>query len=380
MNRDSIANIPRYFEPHVNDCFLNALSSYLLYQKLDPGIILADYLSFIHDPADGTIGNNTFIKPNDIIFLAEEWFNTQFQLLFLHKPQYYSDVLSQDSRCFDSRKINIMFYIADDYPPAYLRCKELINNGIPVILAVDLYHISYHRAFGKEHGLHYIVVTGYDEEEGYFELFDKYKLSGSDFDGKLPFEDIRAARGSENPLSNPLMGEFRRPVKHLWAEVTIGEDFQISPKDILAVLNESVSRMKGQTKINGHPCGLDVMERFIRDLHAKRNEEFHDTNRYRFQTYYNDAFKVISRSRKRFHKFLMKSTGWLPEFDPGIFQCLEASSLAWDIAANLCYKLSISKNYDVLDSIEKQLVKMWEAETDLIARLEQYLHRMSMTF
>jgi hypothetical protein len=373
MSRHSIGNVPRYFEPHVNDCFLNVLSSLLLYQKIDPHLVLADYLSFIYQPVDGYIGNNTFIKPNDIIFLAEEWFNTQFELLYLRKPQYFPGKSPQDSTSMAPGKINIMFYIANDYPPAYSRLKELIDKDIPVILAVDLYHMAYHRAFGKEHGLHYVVATGYNEDEGYFELFDKYKLSSSDFDGKLPFEDIRAARSSENPLNNPLMGEFRRPIQYLWAEVSTGRDFQITRDDILAVFRDSIRRMKGQTNINGNPCGLEVMDCFIRDLLAKKNETLDESNQYRFKTYYNEAFKVISRSRKRFHMFLKKSTGLLPEYDPGMFKCLEDSFLAWDIAANLCYKLAISQNLDVLNSIEKQLYTMRNAEAEFVARLEQYV-------
>ena len=372
MSRHSIANIPRYFEPHVNDCFLNALSSYLLYFKLDPHLILADYLSFIYDPVDGYIGNNTYIKPNDIINIAEEWFNTQFQLLFLHKPKIYPAYLPETASIHPG-KINIRFYFGNNYSPAFLRLKELIDNDIPVIMAVDLYHMSYHRAFGKEHGLHYVVVTGYDEDKGYFELFDKYKLSSSDFDGKLPFEDIKAARSSENQLSNPLIGQYQRPINNLWAEVTIGSDFAISRNDILVVLKESIRRMKGQTDINGNPCGLEMMDRFIRDLLTKKNEDFDEKNQYRFKVYYNEAFKIMARSRKRFHMFLQKIAGLLPELSPGLLKDLADSSLCWDIAANLCYKLTISKNFDVLNSIGKQLLTMRETEADFVAKLDQYL-------
>jgi hypothetical protein len=373
MNTHSIGNIPRYFEPHVNDCFLNALSSHLLYQKLDPRLILADYLSFIYNPADGYIGNNTYIKPIDIIFLAEEWFNTQFQFLYLHKPKCFRSEFSENPANIHPGKINIMFYIENDYLPAFSRLKELIDNDIPVIMAVDLYYISYHRAFGKEHGLHYIVVTGYNEEQGYLELFDKYKLSSSDFDGKMSFEEIRLARGSENPLNNPLMGQYRRPINNLWAEVAIGGDFKISQGDVLAILKESICRMRGQTNIIGNPCGFEMMDRFIRDLLAQKDEELDERNRYRFKTYYNETFKTMSRSRKRFNMFLKNSAGLIPELSGEILKDLEDSSLCWDIAANLCYKLAISKNFDVLDSIGKQLKKMREAETGFITKLDQYL-------
>lgn len=373
MNKHSIANIPRYFEPHVNDCFLNALSSRLLYQKLDPHLILADYLSFIYSPTDGYIGNNTYIKPNDITLLAEEWFNTQFHFLHLHKPQHFQNDISGNSVNIHSDKINIMFYIEDDYSQAFARLKELIDNDIPVIMAIDLYYISYHRAFGKEHGLHYVVVTGYNEAEGYLELFDKYKLSSSDFDGKISFEEIRQARGSENPLNNPLMGQYRRPIKNLWVEVSIGSSLKISQDDVLGILKESVCRMGGQTRIVGNPCGFEIMDRFIRDLLAKKDEELDERNQYLFKTYYNEAFKIMSRSRKRFNTFLKSSAGWLPEFNAGILKDLEDSSLCWDIAANLCYKLVISNNFGVMDSIEKQLRKMRETEMGFIAKLDQYL-------
>jgi hypothetical protein len=182
VEKRSIHNVPRYFEPHIHDCFQNVLSSQLLFMGLNPKILLADYLSFLYDADNGYVGLNYLFKPNTSVEFTEEELNTSHALLYYPVPVHYTESKETVRNRFKNDRVNVAMYMENNPENAHSRLKELIDGHLPVVAAVDLYYMKYHRAYKKDHGLHYVVITGYDEKEGVFELFDKYKLSSSDFD------------------------------------------------------------------------------------------------------------------------------------------------------------------------------------------------------
>lgn len=375
MSKHFISDVPRYFQPQVNDCFSTALTSYILYRKLNPNITMADYLSLMYDEKNGYLGLNYLFKPNSTVFFTDEELNTSFHFFYMAPVETYKLKEDKDIQEKDKGKIYISKYI-EDSDNAYLRTKELIDNDIPVIVAVDLYYMNYHRAYQKEHGLHYVVITGYDEENGYYELFDKFKLASCNFDGKLPISDIISGRASKNPQSNPLMGSYEREILNNWIEVKVNEDFNVSKEDIFSIISESLDRMKGKKEVLGNKCGINVLKDFINYMKLKKQEELDEQNTYYFNTYLNQAFKVIARNRKRFKLFISEAKSFFTiEAASEIENCLEDSSRFWDISANLCYKLAISKRLSLIDDISIQLEKVIETENILIEKLDIFIQK-----
>lgn len=376
MSKHFITDVPKYFEPQVNDCFSNALTSYILYKKLNHNIIMTDYLSLMYDKDNGYLGLNYLSKPNSTVFFTEEELNTSYHFIYMAPTETYKAGEKSNIHIQDKKKIYISKYI-DDSNDAYLRTKELIDNDIPVVAAVDLYYMKYHRAYQKEHGLHYVVITGYDEENKYYEVFDKFKLTSCDFDGKLPISDVISARDSNNPQSNPVMGLYERKILNNWIEAKIGDDFSIDKEDILSIITESVARMKGQKEILANKCGIGVLKDFKEYIQSKKQEEFDEQNKYYFGTYLNQAFKVISRNRKRFKIFINEAKAFFTiESADEIEECLEQSSKSWDISANLCYKLAICKKILLIDDICTQIDKIIEKESTLIEKLDDLIYKI----
>lgn len=372
MSKHFISDVPRYFEPQVDDCFSTALSSYIVYRKLNPNIIMADYLSLMYDENSGYLGLNYLFKPNSTVFFTEEELNTAFHFFYMAPVKTYKNKNENDIQ-ENKGKIYISKYV-DDSNNAYLRTKELLDDDIPAIVAIDLYYMNYHRVYQKEHALHYVVITGYDEENRYYELFDKYKLGNSDFDGKLPICDVIAARASKNPQSNPYMGSYERQILNNWIEVKINDDFNVSKKDIFSIISESLDRMKGKKEILGNKCGISVLKDFIGHIQSKKQEELDGQNAYYFSTYLSQVFKVIARNRKRFKLFICEAKSFFTiDSAPEIENCLESSSKLWDVSANLCYKLSITKKLSLIDDISNQLEKIIEIENALIAKLDIFV-------
>jgi hypothetical protein len=115
---------------------------------------------------------------------------------------------------------------------------------------------------------------------------------------------------------------------------------------------------------------LIYLEKFVADL--QKIESLDDRYHFLFRTYYNESFKFISRSRKRFSAFLIKSSSLIGNKD-FIEPCelLETSAKSWEIAANLCYKLAISKRLKIIQDIGNQLTQAFNAESNIINILKQ---------
>lgn len=369
MAMKDIKNVPRFFEPYVSDCFHNALSAQLLYLGLNPNIILADYLSFLYEKETGYMGVNYLYKYNTSVEFSEKELNTSFEQAYFPVPELYEGNIDQKATAAKDQII-VKMYIENNSDRAYNRVKELIDQDIPVVAAVDLFYMRYHRAYQKEHGLHYVVITGYNEEEGWYELFDKYKLSNSDFDGKLQIDEIRMARASDNPLSNAMMGEYTRPIQNVWCEVENYKDFEVKTDRIIATLKESCRRMNSEKDVLGFQCGFEAISTLISDFDSKKSEALSETRQYMFKTYYNETFKTIARSRKRFKTFINELKELIPQnFQEEISNLLEESSKHWDICANLSLKLGITKKLALLDDIINQLNEVVINEQKVISSL-----------
>lgn len=373
-----MGNVPRYFEPYVNDCFHNAYSAALLHMGLNPDIILADYLSFMYDCKNGYVGVNYFYRPNTTVEFTEDELNTSLEFVYLAPTTLYSQSTEKAADIRYKDRVNINMYIEDKPEVAYQRLKELLDNGMPVVAAVDLYYMNYHRAYGKEHGLHCVVFTGYDEEEGYFHLFDKYKLSSSDFDGILPIDEVNMGRRSDNPLPGVNVTQ-KRPVRNLWMEIGLDKDFKVTEEKMLNLLSESCQRMKGRKEVLGYTCGLDAIELFSKSLLEKKNEKLDDEKVYWYRVYLNGSLKNISRSRKRFSVFIKQIKSLLPEqLITGLCVSLEESSKHWDICSSIALKLGIRKSLDMIDDLVSQLDIIRELESSIVERLEGYLQSRSL--
>ncbi len=358
MSKHYIKNVPRYYEPYVCDCFHNAISAQLLYMGLNPKIVLADYLCFMHDPQTGYIGINYLYKYNTTVEFTEEELNTSFEFAYFAPPKQF-EVMGKSNQVTNDRII-VNMYLNNDSEKADKHLKTLIDNDIPTSVAVDLYYMRYHRAYQKDHGLHYVVITGYDEDTKCYELFDKYKLSSSDFDGVLPMQDILLARESDNPQKNDLVGEYTRPLQNIWCEISSSPNFIISEEKVYGIIKESCTRMRGDKTVLGNKCGIDAIKMLISDIQTNNRESM-------FKTYYNETFKTIARNRKRFKVFL-------EQFDtlaiPAVISILEESAKSWDICANLALKFGLTKKPQVITDIISQLNNIIDKETILVENLE----------
>lgn len=368
-NMYSITGVPRYFEPFVNDCFHNAYGAVVSYMGLNPQLVLADYLSFMYDPETAYIGVNYLYRHSTSVQFSEEELNTSLEFVYQPETKYFDPVTGGSPVRYPD-KLQINMYISDDPIVADSRLKQLIAGNKPVIAVVDLHYMRYHRAYQKEHGLHAVIITGYNEEEGCYELFDKYRLSSSDFDGKLPMDEIKAGRMSDNPLSNAMIGDYKRHIRNLWMELDCGPEFKVTKEKVSAVLVESSRRMRGEKLVLGRKCGFERLEAFRGDLRSKKASSLDDYHLYLFKTYYNTNFKSVARNRLRFRAFINETKDYFTrDTADSVSELLLESAKHWDIAANVSLKLGVAKKLELIDDLDRQFQSIIEIEKRAIDRL-----------
>lgn len=369
MNKQRIPNVKKYFETHVNDCFTNAYASVISHLGHNPNVLLADYLSFLFDEGSGMIGVNFLLRDSPSVEFTSEELNTSLEFAYLPGTTYYSDsIAGQDAA--DNDRLLIRFFIHDDPNLAYSRLKTLITSGTPVIVVVDLHEMRYHKAYQKEHGLHAIVITGFDEEADTYTMFDRYPLASSDFSGELLMSEVNRGRMSDTPLRNPLNGEYKRPVRHLWIEIDIHPTFAIREEKLRALLAESGRRLCGRRKLFGQECGLARIDAFRHALLDRRDHPLDERGIYVLKTYYFNALRSVSRNRRRFAAFLREIRDVLPDIPvSGMEADLETSARSWEICANLCLKSAISKKLSLLVSAADHLQTVIRTEAGIADRL-----------
>lgn len=369
MSKHSIMNVPMYFSLYTNDCFQNAYGSVLSYLGLDPDLILADYLSFVYDRESGFAGINYIHKDTTSVEYSEEDLNISLEYVYYPATTYFSRRQKDNIKSIEDDKIKITMYIDDDQDIAYSRMKELIDSEMPVVTIVDMYYMNYHKAYHREHGLHAIVVTGYNEEENYVEIFDKNKFSNCDFQGKISIDELKLARSSENDS-----GRLRRPIRNLWMEFSKSEQFFYNEDRWRTIIKESCIRMRGEKELLGYKCGLDSLEDFRKDLLAKKYEKPEPQLMDLFRHYYSALFRSLSRSRNRFSAFISALGSLLPEeLVNEMKSLLKAAADSWEINANLSVRLSITKKMESIDKLDEQLRIIRNCENSVVEKLYDFL-------
>jgi len=368
-----IANVPRYYEPYVCDCFTNAYGALLQHRKLDPAIGLADYLNFMYDPQIQQIGINFLHGYSDTVLFTEEELNSSMPFAYLPPTSVYDEAVAELPPGVTRDRVCIRQFVHDDPAVADARLQDKLRQGEPVSVVVNLHNIHYHRAYGTQHGIHALVVTGYDAAADEYLLFDKYAMSSSDFDGRLSKQELMTARNALCDMSNPLVGERARQVRHLWMELEADPELAFKEEQARVLMAGSLRRMKGEEQVLGVRCGFPALVLFCSDLAAKADQPFDERERFRFRFNYYNALKSVGRQRKRFLAFLAaadEAYGWNTLAQTRDW--LTAAALHWDIAANLSLKLGLTAKLPLLAELTAQIGLAHKMEQQFIAWLEEW--------
>ncbi|GIQ67226.1 hypothetical protein DUZ99_17575 [Xylanibacillus composti] len=370
MGRQIVKDVPRYYETYVNDCFATAYGALLQHLDLNPQLILADYMSFMFDEESGFIGINFLYRYSASVEFSEEELNSSLAAVYFPATSLYEGNESEEVPVQHADKLIFRMYVHDDPRTAERRLREIIDEGRPVAVFVDLYHMHYHQAYQHEHGLHAVVITGYDEEAEQYYMFDKYLMTNCDFDGAISMNEVRNGRVSDCPMSNPIVGDYHRSIRHLWVEIQGERTFSITDELLASVLMESRRRMLGEVKVHGQTCGFPAMHAFRKYLLQLDLSNMDERTTYLFRSYYCQALKQIARQRRRFAAFISEIPDSLVNgMAKSVCEELNEVSKNWDITANLALKLAASKRLSLIADMVKRLELLEEMERGIVDKI-----------
>jgi len=92
--------------------------------------------------------------------------------------------------------------------------KRKLNEGIPVIVGVDIFHLDYSMYHNVFHSDHRVILCGYSDDEKYAKIVDWYEWV---YKGNVELEQFLNARSSLCPPDDsPYSGS---PIMNVWMEV-----------------------------------------------------------------------------------------------------------------------------------------------------------------
>lgn len=148
-----------------------------------------------------------------------------------------------------------------DAESGWLEVKAAIDRGIPPIVAVDNFHLTYRPAYQDVHADHLVVVYGYDEEAD-----EVYVLDGSPpgRHGPVPGEEMRRARASSNPVEGERDLFFAgTQIDHRWLEVELEDELPAVTREwVVKVMADNVERFRRREEGPGL-SGMKGMEEFF---------------------------------------------------------------------------------------------------------------------
>ena len=232
--------------------------------------------------------------------------------------------------------------------------KLKISEGIPIIVGLDNYYLSYHPFYKKNHGRHTAILSGYSEDEKEVYITDWYDPWF--FKGTIGFQEFLEARESLNPWDGSVYSGS--PVYNNWAEVD-KNGWDLEASDLISTtidltISQYYCEKKESQNIHKGILGLkklldiilktrdfdlNTKKQFLRDLHYK-------------------LFSATKR-KKLFRLYLDISQGEckIRELDEAI-QLLNYIIMKWDDISIIVLKGSFSKTEEMHQRVIKEISKM----------------------
>ncbi|GAB3887328.1 hypothetical protein GCM10029964_053130 [Kibdelosporangium lantanae] len=143
-----------------------------------------------------------------------------------------------------------------------------VAGGTPVAVAVDNFHLPFRPAYQDVHANHLVIVYGFDDENATVRVLDAIPPL---FDGDIPQDVLRAARGSANEGAHDRDMFFAdQRIGHRWLEPRI--DHRAVSDDrarIAAVLRRNHDAMITNGSAGPHYDGLAGLVAFFEDTELR---------------------------------------------------------------------------------------------------------------
>ena len=251
------------------------------------------------------------------------------------KPSRLVHVRSQDLEEQFFRRIGLDFNWATfaDPPASHQGLIEALDQGLPVLLQTDIYHLPYYNSSTHFPG-HVIVAWGYDPDEEQIIVSDTERTELQ----RVPFEAMQKARFSETPMF------INRGNMFAPESLDIGGKMERIVAEAIVFCSDRIFEGLGEFG------GIPAMEYWLGELHEWNNfEDWQWTARFTYQ--------VIEKRgtggggfRLMYADFLDEAARLLPRVEAlGLPQMMREVADAWTGLAEACKAVSEGDDPDFFE-------------------------------
>ena len=314
----------------------------------------------------------------EIEISEEMMFGLGSGLSFLYINQASSPMVNGRCKIFEfeeklAKRLNIQIQCksSSNYDMIQQKTKEMLNHNVPILIYVDMPYLKYLGMNENSHfGGHAVVLFGYNEENNEYLISDRdnhyYRIRtpfghiAEDYH-YVSFEELKQARTS---VHRPF------PAKNKYLEINL-EGYQFPNKKVLvnAIVETCNSMLKPPAKL----LGLNGINKFSKEVLKWKHFTTEKLKLSGVTNYFQiskDGGTGGGIFRKMYGNFLIEAA---PILENSIFKQLGFEFIkigeAWDEIADLMWKLSISKDKELLILMSKMIDDIWNRETNIFQKL-----------
>lgn len=173
--------------------------------------------------------------------------------------------------------------------------KKIINDGIPLIVSVDIFNLEHTPYFKKVHGAHRLILCGYSENHGvsekYAKVIDQYKWV---YKGNINLGDFLASRNSKCDRDEGLFSGVS--IKNAWNDVQ-SKGWDASPCELLVqTIRLTLNQFYEEDKNRDTLKGVYVLRELIQLVKNQQEQNLHLPTPF-LQELYSVALLIMARMR-----------------------------------------------------------------------------------
>jgi hypothetical protein len=241
--------------------------------------------------------------------------------------------------------------------------RELINEGIPVIIFVDPIVLPYSRNYKTRSVTHTVTVIAYDKDS--LTIIDDVQ----NFKGRVGIEDI---------LQAAEMVQYRYQIIYLNKNKP---NYNITEEDFKEVINRNTTALLGKSS-KEHPeinqnmsviMGVNGIEKFINDY---REMPMSIPKNVLFEELYRSLYG-LSNQHALYAEFLSMSSYSNNHYSK-LIKVLHEISQEWKIAAIIIYKAKHKNDEELYKSMIRKIEEIVKYENELIMESERLAQEINV--
>lgn len=273
-----------------------------------------------------------------------------------------------------TNKIKSFMPVDDDLSDIWSSSKKKLDEGIPIISYVDIYHLKHTSYYNIMHAIHAIIVCGYlENDQGYY-IIDYTKPWF--YKGEISREDYEKARLYH--IDEDIYGSTRFPPRKKWLYVD-QKDWNSDPIDLFKIsLLELERKYFSPEKIreSNMYLGIDVIKKLLDIIKQLRDAPFDTTHNF-FKKLCNQMF-LMGRYGQFFVQYIeqfLSQYNTLKIHDK--IQIFIDSNVLWRKLLTLIMKITIAPSdtvYSKIINIYHEIIENDEKRYEALMSIQKQLH------